>query len=60
MRENIVAGNWKMNKTVAETEQLIDELKSKLPNLDDNTRVMIATSFVSLPAAVSATSGTKI
>ena len=29
MRKQIVAGNWKMNKTESETIQLIDELKQQ-------------------------------
>ena len=31
MRKKIVAGNWKMNKTVAEAQQLVSEL---IPGLD--------------------------
>ena len=60
MRKQIVAGNWKMNKTVTETEQLVDDLTSKLHNEDNNTRVIIAPSFVSLSAAVNAAKGSKI
>ncbi len=30
MRKHIVAGNWKMNKSFAEADELIDELMSKL------------------------------
>ena len=55
MRKNIVAGNWKMNKTVPETEQLVSELKSKLQNVDENTRVIVSPSFVSLTTALNAT-----
>ena len=29
MRKQIVAGNWKMNKTESETTQLIEELKKQ-------------------------------
>ena len=29
MRKQIVAGNWKMNKTESETIQLIEELKQQ-------------------------------
>ena len=57
MRKNIVAGNWKMNKTVSETEQLVADLKSKLTTNDANTRVIIAPSFVSLSSAVNAVKG---
>ena len=34
MRTQIVAGNWKMNKTLDETETLLSELSAKLPNTD--------------------------
>lgn len=60
MRKNIVAGNWKMNKTVSETKQLVEDLKSKLTKTNDNTRIIIAPSFVSLTSAVDAVKGSKI
>ncbi|MEE4247636.1 MAG: triose-phosphate isomerase [Kangiellaceae bacterium] len=60
MRKNIVAGNWKMNKTVAETEQLVADLKSKLQDVDNGARVIIAPSFVSLTTAVTAVKGSEI
>lgn len=50
MRSNIVAGNWKMNKTAAETDALLDELAAKLP--DTTAEVMVAPVFVNLQAAV--------
>jgi len=60
MRKNIIAGNWKMNKTVSETTQLVEDLKSKLQNNDSDTRVIIAPSFVSLLPAVDAVKGSRI
>ncbi|MGB6152059.1 MAG: triose-phosphate isomerase [Pricia sp.] len=50
MRSKIVAGNWKMNKTLAETEALLTELAAKLP--DTQAEVMVAPTFISLPSAV--------
>jgi len=50
MRTKIVAGNWKMNKTLPEAEQLIQELKEKIQ--PGNVEVIIAPSFVNLPKAV--------
>ncbi len=50
MRSKIVAGNWKMNKNLAETEALLTELAAKLP--DTNAEVMVAPTFVNLAAAV--------
>ncbi|WP_291869281.1 triose-phosphate isomerase [Maribacter sp.] len=49
MRGKIVAGNWKMNKNLAETEALLTELSAKLP--DTTAEVMVAPTFVNLVAA---------
>lgn len=46
MRKNIVAGNWKMNNDLSETETLIRELK--LQNNPSDVEVMIAPSFTNL------------
>jgi triosephosphate isomerase len=49
MRKNIVAGNWKMNKTVQEGAQLAGEIKDLLSkNAPKNVTVVVAPSFVSL------------
>ena len=50
MRSKIVAGNWKMNKDLVETEVLLAELSAKLP--DTKAEVMVAPTFVNLSAAV--------
>ncbi len=56
MRKNIVAGNWKMNKDLRETKELIEGIKKDLENTENQTsRVIVATSFVSLTTAVDAT-----
>jgi triosephosphate isomerase (TIM) len=59
MRKKIVAGNWKMNNDISQTEELIDELLAKKP---ENTvaKIVIAPSFVNLQAAVAKTHGTNI
>ena len=49
MRTKIVAGNWKMNKTLKETEALLAELSAKLPDTD--AEVIVAPTFVNLDAA---------
>ena len=49
MRKKIVAGNWKMNNDLAETETLITELKQNFPGT--NAEVMIAPSFTNLYSA---------
>ncbi len=35
MRRPIIAGNWKMNKTVAEALELVEGLKNILKTVDD-------------------------
>ena len=46
MRKHIVAGNWKMNNDLAQTETLISELKKQTKTSD--AEVMIAPSFTNL------------
>src|SRR5690606_7663876 len=46
MRRKIVAGNWKMNNDLAQTETLISELKKQIRT--SNAEVMIAPAFTNL------------
>ena len=50
MRKNIVAGNWKMNNDLFQTEALINDLKTQLKT--SNTEVMVAPTFISLQSAI--------
>lgn len=57
-RRPVIAGNWKMNKTVDEAKELINEL---LPLVKDaKAEVVFATPFVDLPAAVELTKGSNV
>ena len=58
MRSKIVAGNWKMNKNLEETRELLAMLSAKLP--DTSTEVMVAPTFVNLHEAVNALSSSSI
>ncbi len=58
MRSKIVAGNWKMNKTLAQTEVLLSELAAKLP--DTEAEVMVAPTYVNLVGAVHNLEASKI
>jgi len=61
MRQKIVAGNWKMNNGKGETKNLITELQEEIKDLTlDNTRVIIAPSFINLESAVIQTEETNI
>jgi len=50
MRTPLVAGNWKMNKTLEESEALLTELAAKRPNTE--AEIIVAPPFLNLPAAV--------
>ena len=52
MRKQIVAGNWKMNNDLAQTESLITDLKKS--NKTSNAEVMIAPTFTNLYRAFDA------
>ena len=57
-RRPVIAGNWKMNKNVEETEDLI---KSLIPLVDGaEAEVVFAPPFIDLPKAVELTKGTNI
>lgn len=58
MRTPMIAGNWKMNKTPAETRALIEDLK-KLENRT-GAEVVVCPMTVSLAAAAEALQGTAI
>ncbi len=48
MRKNIVAGNWKMNKTLQEGVELAKEVKESLSGNNPNCDVIIGTPFIHL------------
>jgi triosephosphate isomerase (TIM) len=58
MRKNVIAGNWKMNKTPSEAKVLVEAL---LPLAKESkVEVIIAPSAVCLPLVVSLTKGSNI
>lgn len=58
MRKGIIAGNWKMNKTVAEATSLIEEIKPLVK--DAQCEVVVCPTFLCLDAVIKATKGTNI
>jgi len=58
-RKTIIAGNWKMNKTPADTKQLIEEVKPLVAKAKW-CEVVVCVPFVDIPAAIKATKGCKI
>jgi triosephosphate isomerase (TIM) len=60
MRKNIVAGNWKMNKTLQEGLALATELNAALAGQTLNCDVVIGTPFIHLASVAAAIDTTKI
>jgi len=58
LRPAVIAGNWKMNKTPAETTALINEIKPLV--VDAKCDVIVCVPFVDLSAALDATCGSNI
>ena len=58
-RRPLIAGNWKMHKTVAETEEFIAQLLARL-ELEGTVEVAVCPAFVALPAAAAALRATDI
>lgn len=56
----LIAGNWKMNKDMNETAELINGLKAKLVTLPTNVKVVICPPFTSLDLARKLIDGTPI
>ena len=60
MRKNIVAGNWKMNKTLQEGVALAKELDAALKGRTINCDVIIGTPFIHLASIAAAIDTTRI
>jgi triosephosphate isomerase (TIM) len=58
-RKLIVAGNWKMNKTVAEALEFVRELKSELANIKE-VDIVVCPPFTALSAVAQAIRGSNI
>ena len=58
MRQTVVAGNWKMNKTPAETTALINELKPLVA--DSANKCIVCVPYTNLANALEATKGSNI
>ena len=58
MRKNIVAGNWKMNNDLSQTESLLKDLKAQTTT--SNAEVMVAPTSINLSQAVQALKDSNI
>ncbi|WP_299524361.1 triose-phosphate isomerase [uncultured Lutibacter sp.] len=61
MRKQIVAGNWKMNNDLDASKSLVKKVIKKLKKKSlQNTRVIVAPTFVSLQKVANKAKGTKV
>jgi triosephosphate isomerase len=58
-RKPFIAGNWKMNNTIAEAEELIQALLPKVGAVED-VDIAVAPSFLSLQAVVDSARGSAV
>ena len=58
MRKPIIAGNWKMNKTISEAEQLIGEIRNG--NLNQSVEAVLCVPYLAIGKAKEMTEGTGI
>ncbi|HEX8075238.1 MAG TPA: triose-phosphate isomerase, partial [Thermoleophilaceae bacterium] len=58
-RTPYVAGNWKMYKSVAETEEYVGRLLGRLP-LGNSIEVGLCVPFTALAAAIAASDGSAV
>lgn len=59
MRKTIIAGNWKMNKTIGESISLVKELKKLIKDFDDR-EIVVCPPFTSLAAVGAEIKGSNI
>jgi len=58
LRIPIIAGNWKMNNTIAQSIQLVNEIKNE--NFNENVEVVVAVPFTSLSDVKKAIQGSRV
>lgn len=62
MRTPIVAGNWKMNKTIAEARELVNAMRDELERLaaSGKVEVVLCPPYISVPEVAARVKGTSI
>jgi triosephosphate isomerase len=60
MRQNIVAGNWKMNKTVQEGIELAKDINSRVEAINPKCQIILGTPFVHITEVVKTVTSDKI
>ncbi|MGJ9457570.1 triose-phosphate isomerase [Oceanobacillus sp. CF4.6] len=59
MRKKIIAGNWKMNKVLSESNQFVDAVVSKVPD-SEQVEAIVCAPFPYLSSLVEKTNGSKV
>ena len=59
MRKPVIAGNWKMNKTIAEGLEMVNDLKDRVTDVDDVT-IVICPVLLGIKSLADALKGTNI
>lgn len=60
MRKNIVAGNWKMNKTLQEGIELAKEVNASVAGITPKCQIVLGTPFIHLTEVVKVVDSSKI
>lgn len=60
MRSKVIVGNWKMNKDIHETAELVEDLKDRLKDFRDGVEIVVCPPFTSLVVARGLITGTRI
>jgi len=62
MRTPIVAGNWKMNKTIAEARELVTAMRGELAQLaaDGKIEIVLCPPFIAIPEVAALVKGTPL
>ncbi len=60
MRKNIVAGNWKMNKTLSEGLELAKDVNSRVSGINPNCEIVLGTPFIHITEVVKTVDSKKI
>jgi len=59
MRIPLIAGNWKLNKSIAEATSFLEQLRSLLPDIE-GVQVLLCPVFTAIPASAAAVQGSAI
>lgn len=59
IRKPMVAGNWKMNKTISEAAELLEALKPELKDIE-SVDLVVCTPYIDLPLAKESLAGSNI